>query len=90
MEAVLTKKIGDVLCDLGKYSLTVFPLSYFFSDKPATVYVILAAEVVGVLFVLYGLYFTNRSESMQHSVTKRKRKIKVMKNAVFVVEEERL
>ena len=50
------KKAGDVLCDIGKYMLTVVPFSYFLSDKPSAVWIVIGTAFFGVLFILFGLY----------------------------------
>ena len=82
------KKLGDLLCDIGKYLITVVPLSYFLSDKDDVIYVVIGTAFFGLLLILFGLYFIKSSENMTVSKTKQKRKIKVLRNTVFVVEEE--
>jgi len=83
------KKLGDLLCDIGKYLITVVPLSYFLSDKVDVIYVVIGTAFFGLLLILFGLYFIKSSENMTVSKTKQKRKIKVLRNTVFVVEEEK-
>jgi hypothetical protein len=82
------KKIGDVLCDIGKYMLTVIPFTYMMSDKPAISYVVIMMAFWGLLFILFGLFFIKKSESKDIRGNSRKKKIRILKNAVFVVEEE--
>ena len=89
MDEAQRKNTGDLLCDIGKYMLTVVPFSYFISDKPDTVYVIIGTAFFGFLFVLFGLYFSKPQQQTSVSGKAGKRKIRVLKNAVFVVEEER-
>lgn len=89
MDDAQRKKAGDVLCDIGKYMVTVIPFSYFISDKPGTLYIIIGMTVFGLLFILYGLYLTKQIDNKKISGNKEKKTIRVMKNAVFVVEEER-
>jgi hypothetical protein len=81
-------KAGDVLCDVGKYMLTAVPLSYFLSDKPGSAYVIFGTAVFGFLFILFGLYFVKSAELTKQQSKGKKRKIRILKNSVFVVEEE--
>ena len=82
-------KVGDVFCDMGKYMLTVIPFTYFMSDKDGILSIIIVLVFVGVLFLLFGLYFVSHySSSEAMSGNSHKRKIKVLKNSVFVVEEE--
>ena len=82
------KKLGDVICDVGKYMLTVIPFSYFLSDRPSMVYVVISAAVFGVLLTILGLYFVGSVNSKKNGSTKNKRKIRIMKNTVLWVEEE--
>jgi hypothetical protein len=81
------KKTGDVLCDIGKYMLTVIPFSYIISDKPGMYFVIIGTAFFGMLFILFGLYFTKSPESSS-AVKKGRRKIRILKNTVFIVEED--
>ena len=81
------KKAGDVLCDIGKYMLTVVPFSYFLSDKPAAVWIVIGTAFFGVLFILFGLYFVKHAESKSVLGKGKKKKFKLMKNAVYSVEE---
>ena len=87
MEPSQRKKLGDVLCDLGKYMLTVVPFSYFISDKPDTLYIVISIVVFGLLLILFGLYFIKQPEE-KTTGTSKKRNIKLLKNTVFVVEEK--
>lgn len=82
------RKLGDLLCDIGKYLLTVLPLTYFMSELEGFIYVLCVTALVGVGFIIYGLYFIGMSSGNAASGTARKRKIRVLRNAVFVVEEE--
>ncbi len=83
------RKLGDVLCDIGKYMLTVIPFTYFMSDKDGILSIIMVLVFVGILFLLFGFYFVSHSSSYEMiSGKSHKRKIKVLKNSVFVVEEE--
>ena len=82
------RKVGDVFCDMGKYMLTVIPFTYFMSDKDGILSIIMVLVFVGILFLLFGLYFVSHSSSETMSGYSCKRKIKVLKNSVFVVEEE--
>ena len=89
MDDAQKKKAGDVLCDIGKYMLTVVPFSYFVTDKPDALYVIIGTAFFGFLFVLFGLYLSKEKKDRHYSGTSWKRKIKVLKNSVFVVEEQK-
>lgn len=82
------KKLGDVLCDIGKYMLTVVPFSFIISDKPDTLFVIIGTAFFGFLFILFGLYFVKYGKLLDSTKKGQKKKIKVLKNTVFVVEEE--
>ena len=84
------KKIGEVLCDVGKYMLTVIPFTYFMADKPDTLYVLIATAFTGFCFIVFGIYFVSHSASKEVSGNLHKRKIKVLRNSVFVVEEENM
>ena len=81
------KKVGVVLCDIGKYMLTVVPFSYFLSDKPDAVWIVIGTAFFGVLFILFGLYFVKHAESKSVLGKGMKKKFKLMKNAVYSVEE---
>lgn len=83
------KKIGDLLCDIGKYMLTVVPFSFMLSDKPGLLYVTIITTFSGIVLILFGLYFIKHSESVSASGNAQKRKIRILKNSVFVVEEEK-
>ena len=82
------KKLTDVLCDLGKYIATAVPLAYFVSDKPGVGYVVIATTIAGIVLVTFGLYFTKSAESDGHHSNVRKRKVRILKNAVFQIEEQ--
>lgn len=82
------QKIGDVLCDIGKYMITVVPFSYFVSDNPNAIYILIGTAFFGFLFVLFGLYFIKNRTPKVTNVNSEKKKIKILKNTVFVVEEE--
>ena len=82
------QKIGDVLCDIGKYMITVVPFSYFVSDTPNAIYILIGTAFFGFLFVLFGLYFIKNRTPKVTNVNSEKKKIKILKNTVFVVEEE--
>ncbi|MBQ7571659.1 MAG: hypothetical protein IJT19_05400 [Bacteroidaceae bacterium] len=82
------EKFGDLLCDIGKYMLTVVPFTYFLGDSSGTLLIAITMVVMGMLIVASGLYFTKKSESASIRGNSRKRKIRVLKNSVFVVEEE--
>ena len=88
MDSQQKKKLGDVLCDIGKYMLTVVPFSFFISDKPDTLFVIIGTASFGFLFILFGLYFVKYGKQTDITRKGQKKKIKVLKNSVFVVEEE--
>ena len=81
------KKAGDVLCDIGKYMLTVVPFSYFLSDKPSAVWIVIGTAFFGVLFILFGLYFVKYAESETEFGKGKKKKFRLMKNTVYSVEE---
>ncbi|MBR1503694.1 MAG: hypothetical protein IJ618_07430 [Prevotella sp.] len=81
------KKLGDVLCDIGKYLLTVIPFSYFMADRPNVVYVLLSTAIGGVAFIIFGIYFNSYASDLVSGKTK-KRKVKLLKNSVFVIEEQ--
>ena len=83
------KKMGDILCDIGKYMVTVVPFGYFFSDKPYTLPIIIGTAFFGFLFILFGLYFTKRIDDKSISTSSNKKKIKKLKNTTFVVEESK-
>ena len=82
------KKLGDVMCDIGKYLLTVIPFTYFMSDMPNVIYVLLATAVAGVMFIIFGVYLTSFASKMTIGNSK-KRKVKILRNAVFVIEEQK-
>ena len=90
MDYAQKKKAGDVLCDIGKYMLTVVPFSYFVADKPDAMYVIIGTAFFGFLFVLFGLYLSKEKKDKRVSGTSEKRKIRVLRNSVFVVEEQKI
>ena len=52
MDNLQKKKVSDVLCDMGKYMVTVVPFSYFLSDKPDMLYVVIGMSVFGILVIL--------------------------------------
>ena len=81
------KKLGDVLCDIGKYLLTVIPFTYFMDDKPYVIYILLSTATGGLAFIIFGIYFTSYSSDIVSGKTK-KRKVKVLRNSVFVIEEQ--
>ena len=83
------KKMGDILCDIWKYMVTVVPFGYFFSDKPYTLPIIIGTAFFGFLFILFGLYFTKRTDDKSISTSSNKKKIKILKNTTFVVEESK-
>ena len=82
------KKIGEILCDVGKYMLTVIPFTYFMADKPGTVYVLIATAIAGFFLIIFGIYFVSHSKSKEVFGNSRKKKITILRNSVFVVEEE--
>lgn len=88
MTAKQKGKFGDVLCDIGKYMLTVVPFTYFMGESKGAIYIAITMVVMGMLIVVSGLYFTKKSESASVSGTGKKRKIRILRNAVFVVEEQ--
>ncbi len=88
MTAKQKGKFGDVLCDIGKYMLTVVPFTYFMGESKGAIYIAITMVVMGMLIVASGLYFTKKSESASVSETGKKRKIRILRNAVFVVEEQ--
>ena len=81
------KKLGDLLCDTGKYLVTVVPLTYVLSDKFDSLYVILFSAFVGVLFVIFGLFFIHHSETSAMTGSGKVKKYKLLKNAIYTVEE---
>ena len=89
MTAKQKGKFGDVLCDIGKYMLTVVPFTYLMGDSTGTLYIAITMVVMGMLIIASGLYFTKKSESVSSNANSKKRKIRVLKNAVFIVEEEK-
>ena len=90
MESAQYKKLGDVLCDIGKYVATAVPLTYFVSDKPGMTYVIMGAALFSVMFICFGLYFTKKGDMYSATGKSNKRRIRVMKNAVFQIEEQQV
>ena len=88
MDETQKKKVGDLLCDIGKYMVTVVPFGYFFSNKPDAGYIIVAIAIFGLLFMLFGLYFLKQPHNTVARSAKKK-KIRILKNATFVVEEEK-
>ncbi len=83
------KKVGDVLCDIGKYMLTVIPFTYFMADKPGALYVLIVTAIVGVFMIIFGIYFISHSASQEIKGNSQRKKIKLLKNSVFIVEEEK-
>ena len=83
------KKLADVLCDFGKYIATAVPLGYFVADKPGVGYLVIATTVFGVLYITYGLILTKYAEDdFTKNGKPHKRKVKILKNAVFLIEEQ--
>ena len=82
------KKTGDILCDVGKYLLTVIPFTYFMSDRPSIIYVLLATAIAGVAFVTFGVYLTSIGHESITGNSKR-RKVKILRNSVFIIEEQK-
>ncbi len=89
MTAKQKGKLGDLLCDIGKYMLTVVPFTYLMGESTDTLFIAVTMVVMGMLIVVSGLYFTKRSESVSVKGNTEKRKIRVLKNTVFIVEEEK-
>ena len=87
--ALKRRKLGDILCDIGKYLLTVIPFTYLMADRAGAVYVILATALCGLLLICFGLYFVEHSVSVKSTGNSKKKKIRVLRNSVFVVEEEK-
>jgi len=81
------KKLGDILCDIGKYLLTVIPFTYFMSDRPSVVYVLLATAIAGAAFIIFGVYLSSVGSESSTGRSKR-RKVKLLRNSVFLIEEE--
>ena len=90
MDNLQKKKVSDVLCDMGKYMVTVVSFSYFLSDKPDMLYVVIGMSVFGILFILFGLYFAKYGKDASTTTSGQKKKIRILKNSVFVVEEEKV
>ena len=88
MDEAQRKKLGDILCDLGKYMLTVVPFSYLISDKPSVIYIIVGTTLFGLLMIIFGLYFVKNVKRRQTTGQAGKKKVKVLKNSTFVIEEE--
>lgn len=89
MTQIQKKKLADVLCDFGKYIATAVPLGYFIADKPGVGYLVIATTISGVLFITYGLILTKYAEEYSVKNGKsHKRKVKILKNAVFQIEEQ--
>ena len=85
------KKLTDVLCDLGKYIATAVPLAYFVSDKPGVGYLVIATTIAGIVLVTFGLYIAKLAEKGDGDFSNaRKRKVRILKNAVFHIEEQQL
>ncbi len=82
------KKTGDILCDVGKYLLTVIPFTYFMSDRPSIIYVLLATAIAGVAFVTFGVYLSSIGHESITGSSKR-RKVKILRNSVFIIEEQK-
>ena len=80
--------MGDVLCDIGKYMLTVIPFTYVMADRPSIPYVIATTAFFGLLFIIFGLYFVKVSETNAFGQKAKKKKYRLLKNAVFTVEED--
>ena len=87
MTASQKKKTGDLLCDTGKYLVTVVPLTYVLSDKYDSVYVIVFSAFFGLLFVIFGLFFIKHSEMKKPTSTGKVKKYKLLRNSVYTVEE---
>ncbi len=88
MTAKQKGKFGDLLCDIGKYMLTVVPFTYLMGENLDTLLIAITMVVMGMLIVASGLYFTKKSESTSISGNSKKRKIRMLRNSVFIVEEE--
>ena len=85
------KKLADVFCDFGKYIATAVPLAIYVADKSGIGYVVIATTLSGVLFVSFGLYIGKLAEKGDGDLSNaRKRKVKILKNAVFQIEEQQL
>ena len=86
MSAVLRQKGGDILCDIGKYLVTAVPLTYILSEKFESYLIVIVTSLSGLILILFGLYFIRRSES-ETMKKGRIKKIKLLKNSVYTVEE---
>ena len=82
------RKTGDLMCDIGKYIATAVPLSYFVADKPYMWLVVVIATFSGLSFIIFGLYFVKKAESEPGHVGGKRRKVRLLKNVVFQIEEQ--
>jgi hypothetical protein len=85
------KKLGDIFSDLGKYTLTVIPITYYFSSYYAfSAVVILGIVVVGIMLCFMGILMIHSAEKQESSPTKlngNHQKIRLMKNTTIQVEK---
>ncbi len=86
MNALLRRKGGDILCDIGKYMITAVPLTYILSEKFESYLIVIVTSLTGLVLILFGLYFIRKSET--ETVKKGKvRKVKLLRNSVYTIEE---
>ena len=82
------KKTGDLMCDIGKYIATAVPLSYVVADKPYMWLVVVIAAFSGFSFIIFGLYFVKKAEGEPDHGGGKRRRVRLLKNAVFQIEEQ--
>lgn len=88
MNEVQKKKIGDVLCDIGKYMLTVVPFGYFFSEQDNAALIVAAVAFAGIFFITSGILVMKKCKDTNVTNSKTvKKKIKVLRNTTFYIEE---
>lgn len=91
MDEKQKNKLGDVLCDVGKYMLTVVPFGYFFSEQRYAVLIIIAVAVSGACLVFLGLKLVKKTdESVTVNNASSKKKVKLLKNTTYVIEEQQI
>ena len=76
------------MCDIGKYIATAVPLSFVVADRPYMWLVVIVAAFSGLSFIIFGLYFVKKAESESNHAGGKRRRVRLLKNAVFQIEEQ--
>ena len=83
------RKMGDIFSDLGKYTLTTLPITYFFSSYHEFIFgVVLSIIFIGGIFVLIGLFFISSADKAEDAMRRRsggEHEVKLMRNTLLRV-----